>query len=76
MYSHLLTIFNKIPISRAGTFYEEESFKRASFGAKNGEVFKINGSFYRVKIKEHLTSSPAQRYNVIVKHKQKILKTL
>lgn len=54
------------------TYFEAKDFMQAFFGCSNGEIYKIDGSFFQVRIGEALASRRIEN-NVIVKDGRKII---
>lgn len=76
-YEHTLTIFRKFdPLKRYAKFahYEAESFEQDIPFVTHGDIYKINGNFYQIEIKTHI--SPFKEIkNVLVKHGRHIVKS-
>ena len=75
-YHHIVTIFRKIDPSKRYyefTYTDEGSFQSALFGAKKGDIFKIDDSFYIVDKKDKY--SPLKIIpNMIIKHGRHVIK--
>ena len=77
MHAHTIKILRKIdPTKKFSEFiyFEEDDYINAAWYDRN-EIIKIKGSFYKVEIKDHV-SSVEELPNLLVKHGRHVVKEL